>query len=128
MPVLEVRPRRVGGATYQVPVEVRPERKKALALRWIVGNARKRSESTMCERLAGEIMDAASGTGNSIKKKGRNAPKWQRPTRHLRIIDGKGSSNVFVGVKFSGLKGERGKDMPEISLDKNKKYRHYGSH
>jgi len=69
MPVLEVRPRRVGGATYQVPVEVRPERKKALALRWIVGNARKRGEATMCERLAGEIIDASSGVGNSIKKK-----------------------------------------------------------
>lgn len=69
MPVLEVRPRRVGGATYQVPVEVRPERKKALALRWLVGNARKRSEKTMCERLAGEIMDAAAGVGNSVKKR-----------------------------------------------------------
>ena len=69
MPVLEVRARRVGGATYQVPQEVRPDRRKALALRWIVGNARKRSEKTMFERLAGEIMDAAAGTGVSVKKR-----------------------------------------------------------
>jgi len=69
MPVLEVKPRRVGGATYQVPVEVRPERRKALAIRWIVTNARKRSERTMSERFAGEIMDAAAGQGASIKKR-----------------------------------------------------------
>ncbi|OPZ65152.1 MAG: 30S ribosomal protein S7 [Firmicutes bacterium ADurb.Bin506] len=69
MPVLEVKPRRVGGATYQVPVEVRPERRKALAIRWIVTNARKRSERTMSERFAGEILDAAAGQGASIKKR-----------------------------------------------------------
>lgn len=69
MPVLEVRPRRVGGATYQVPVEVRPDRRKALALRWIVTNARKRPERTMSERFAGEILDAAAGQGPSVKKR-----------------------------------------------------------
>ncbi len=69
MPVLEVRPRRVGGATYQVPVEVRPERRTALALRWIVQNARARSEKTMAEKLAAEILDASAGQGNSVKKK-----------------------------------------------------------
>lgn len=69
MPVLEVRPRRVGGATYQVPMEVRPERRKALALRWIVTNARERGEKTMIEKLAAELMDAANNTGASIKKK-----------------------------------------------------------
>lgn len=69
MPVLEVKPRRVGGSTYQVPVEVRPERRTALALRWVVGNSRKRGEKTMRERLAGELMDAASGQGASIKKR-----------------------------------------------------------
>ncbi|MEA4883232.1 MAG: 30S ribosomal protein S7 [Clostridia bacterium] len=69
MPLLEVKPRRVGGATYQVPVEVRPERRKALALRWIIGNSRSRAEKTMSERFAAEIMDAASGTGASVKKK-----------------------------------------------------------
>ena len=69
MPVIEVKPRRVGGATYQVPIEVRPERRTALALRWVVGNARKRGEKTMRERLAAEFMDAAGGQGASIKKR-----------------------------------------------------------
>lgn len=68
-PQLEVRSRRVGGATYQVPVEVRPDRAQALALRWIVDKARARSENTMTERLAGELMDAANETGSSIKKR-----------------------------------------------------------
>ncbi len=69
MPVIEVRPRRVGGSTYQVPVEVRPERKTSLALRWLTINSRKRSGRTMRERLASELMDAANGTGASVKKK-----------------------------------------------------------
>jgi small subunit ribosomal protein S7 len=69
MPVIEVRPRRVGGSTYQVPVEVRPERKMSLALRWLVTNSRKRSGRTMKERLAAELLDAANNTGASIKKK-----------------------------------------------------------
>jgi small subunit ribosomal protein S7 len=68
-PVLEVKSRRVGGATYQVPVEVTPARANALALRWIIGFSRKRREKTMADRLAGEILDGASNTGNSIKKK-----------------------------------------------------------
>ncbi|HIJ60744.1 MAG TPA: 30S ribosomal protein S7 [Nitrospirae bacterium] len=68
-PVLEVKPRRVGGATYQVPVEVKPQRKVALALRWIVGYAKQRKEKTMRERIAGEILDANNNTGSSIKKK-----------------------------------------------------------
>ncbi|HHZ19234.1 MAG TPA: 30S ribosomal protein S7 [Firmicutes bacterium] len=69
MPVLEVKPRRVGGATYQVPVEVRPDRRVSLAMRWIIGNARNRGERTIQEKLAGELMDAAQGVGASIKKK-----------------------------------------------------------
>jgi len=69
MPVLEVKPRRVGGATYQVPMEVRPERRTALAMRWLVMNARNRAEKTMLEKLAGELFDAAQGLGASIKKK-----------------------------------------------------------
>jgi len=69
MPVLEVRPRRVGGATYQVPMEVRPERRVSLAMRWLVASARARSERTMVERLAGELIDAANNTGAAIKKK-----------------------------------------------------------
>jgi small subunit ribosomal protein S7 len=69
MPVIEVRPRRVGGSTYQVPVEVRPERRTALAIRWIVTNARKRAGRTMQDRLAAELSDAANNSGASIKKK-----------------------------------------------------------
>lgn len=69
MPVLEVKPRRVGGATYQVPIEVRPERRQTLAIRWLVTFSRKRNERTMKERLAGELLDAANNTGNSVKKK-----------------------------------------------------------
>lgn len=68
-PIIEVRPRRVGGSTYQVPVEVRPERKYSLALRWMVTNARKRAGRTMIEKLAGELLDAANGAGSSVKKK-----------------------------------------------------------
>jgi len=69
MPVLEVRPRRVGGSTYQVPVEVRPERRTALALRWMIQNARARSEKSMAEKLAGEVLDASAGQGASVKKR-----------------------------------------------------------
>ncbi|MBS5595270.1 MAG: 30S ribosomal protein S7 [Clostridia bacterium] len=69
MPVLEVKARRVGGANYQVPVEVRAERRQTLGLRWIVTFARKRGEKTMNERLANELMDAANSTGNAVKKK-----------------------------------------------------------
>ncbi|MDI9420108.1 MAG: 30S ribosomal protein S7 [Firmicutes bacterium] len=69
MPVLEVRPRRVGGATYQVPIEVRSERRVALAIRWLVNYARDRSEYTMVDRLAAEILDAANNQGSSVKKR-----------------------------------------------------------
>ena len=68
-PPLEVRSRRVGGATYQVPVEVRPSRRQALAIRWIIDIARKRSEKTMVDRLAGELLDAANGRGAAFKKR-----------------------------------------------------------
>ena len=68
-PDLEVRSRRVGGATYQVPVEVRADRAQALAFRWLIEMSRKRSENTMVERLSGELMDAANNRGNSIKKR-----------------------------------------------------------
>ncbi len=69
MPSLEVKARRVGGATYQVPMEVRPERRQTLALRWITSYARTRSEKTMKERLAGEIMDACNNLGGAVKKR-----------------------------------------------------------
>jgi len=68
-PTLEVKPKRVGGATYQVPIEVNSRRSTTLAIRWIVGFARKRREKTMAERLAGEIMDAANSLGASVKKR-----------------------------------------------------------
>ena len=69
MPVLEVKARRMGGATYQVPIEVRPDRRQALALRWMTMFSRKRSEKTQIDRLANEIMDAANNTGASVKRK-----------------------------------------------------------
>ena len=69
MPVLEVKARRVGGSNYQVPMEVRPERRQTLGLRWIVAYARSRSEKTMAERLANEIMEAKAGMGGAFKKK-----------------------------------------------------------
>ena len=68
-PQLEVKARRVGGATYQVPIEIRPERRQTLALRWLVEFSRKRGEKTMAERLAAELMDAANNRGNAVKKR-----------------------------------------------------------
>ncbi len=69
MPQLEVKARRIGGATYQVPIEVRPDRRQALALRWLTLYSRKRGEKTMKERLANEILDASNNTGSAVKKK-----------------------------------------------------------
>ena len=68
-PAIEVRSRRVGGATYQVPVEVRPDRRRALAIRWLVNAARKRGENTMTEKLAGELLDASNNRGSAVKKR-----------------------------------------------------------
>ncbi len=68
-PMVEVRSRRVGGATYQVPVEVRPARRQALAIRWLVDTSRKRSENTMVERLSAELLDAANNRGTAVKKR-----------------------------------------------------------
>jgi small subunit ribosomal protein S7 len=69
MPVIEVKARRIGGATYQVPVEVRPERRQALALRWLTSFSRNRSEKTMEDKLAGELLDAMNNTGGAVKRK-----------------------------------------------------------
>ena len=69
MPVLEVKARRIGGANYQVPIEVRPERRQTLGIRWIVANTRKRGGRGMEEKLAAELMDAANNTGASVKKR-----------------------------------------------------------
>lgn len=68
-PLIEVRPRRVGGATYQIPLEVRPERRQSLAIRWLVASARARSGKSMAEKLAAELMDAANGQGATVKKR-----------------------------------------------------------
>ena len=68
-PHIEVRSRRVGGATYQVPVDVRPERRQALAIRWLIAAARKRNETTMVDRLSGELLDAANNRGSAVKKR-----------------------------------------------------------
>jgi small subunit ribosomal protein S7 len=68
-PHVEVRSRRVGGATYQVPVDVRPERRQALAIRWLISSARKRNETTMVDRLSGELLDAANNRGTAVKKR-----------------------------------------------------------
>ena len=69
MPLLEVKARRVGGSNYQVPIEIRPERRQTLAIRWIVINARKRSEREMADKLANELLDAMNNTGNAVKKR-----------------------------------------------------------
>ncbi|HRF10427.1 MAG TPA: 30S ribosomal protein S7 [Xanthobacteraceae bacterium] len=68
-PAVEVRSRRVGGATYQVPVEVRPDRRQALAIRWLINAARDRNEKTMIDRLSGELLDASNNRGNAVKKR-----------------------------------------------------------
>lgn len=87
MPVLEVRARRVGGSNYQVPVEVRPDRRITLGLRYLVNYARLRGEKTMEERLANEILDAANNTGAAVKN-AKICTKWQKRTKHLRTIAG----------------------------------------
>ena len=69
MPLLEVKARRIGGATYQVPIEVRPERRQTLGIRWMLIAARKRGEKLMCERVAGELLDACNNTGAAVKKR-----------------------------------------------------------
>jgi len=86
MPVLEVRPRRVGGSTYQVPVEVRPERRLSLGLRWLVQFARQRSERTMVERLAGELADAFIGQGGAVRRREdvHRMAEANRPFAHYR--------------------------------------------
>ena len=87
MPVLEVKARRVGGSNYQVPVEVRPERRTTLGLRWLVNYARLRGEKTMEDRLANEILDAANNTGGA--KNVRTLTKWLKQTKHLLTTVGK---------------------------------------
>lgn len=86
-PHVEVRSRRVGGATYQVPVDVRPERRQALAIRWLITAARKRNETTMVDRLSGELMDAANNRGSAVRSV-KTRTRWPTLTAHSRITAG----------------------------------------
>ncbi len=88
MPVLEVKARRVGGATYQVPLEIRPERRQTLGLRWLVKYARTRHEKTMAQKLANEIIDAVAGNCGAFKKK-EDMHKMQKLIKHLLTINSK---------------------------------------
>ena len=113
MPVLEVKAKRIGGATYQVPIEVKPERRQALAFAGSLCISRKRGEKTQVERLANEIMDAANNTGASVKRERGNAQ------------DGRGkqgvcSLQILIGGKILGWK--------RISVGENQKYRNHGSY
>ena len=112
MPVLEVKARRVGGANYQVPVEVRPDRRTTLGLRWLVNYSRLRGEKTMEERLANEILDASNNTGASVKKR-EDITKWQKQTKHLLTIVGK--INSFIQTKIFSIRKEKNHIWQESS-------------
>lgn len=92
-PVLETKARRVGGSNYQVPIEVSPERRQTLAIRWLVTYARKRNERTMKEKLAAEIMDAYNNAGGAYKKK-MMCIEWLKVIKHLLIIVGRIKENI----------------------------------
>ena len=98
MPSLEVKARRVGGANYQVPMEVRPARRQTLALRWLTAYSRSRSERTMAERLAGELMDAANNTGASVKKR-EEMHKQAEANKRSRTSVGKARSKIVCQEK-----------------------------
>ena len=95
MPVLEVKARRIGGATYQVPIEIRPERRQTLGLRWLVTYARNRHEKTMAQKLAAEIMDACAGNGGAFKRK-KICTEWLKLIRLLLITNSKILVKSFV--------------------------------
>ena len=119
MPVLEVRPRRVGGANYQVPVEVRPDRRQTLALRWLVSYARKRGEKTMEQRLAAEILDAYNGTGVHFKKK-EDTHKMAEANKAFAIP-------LVAGLLVACRECIKGIWLSFFHL-KNQKHRHNGSY
>ena len=100
MPQLEVKARRVGGSTYQVPMEVRPERRKTLGLRWLTTYSRARNERTMRERLAGEIMDAVNGTGAAVKKREdtHKMADANKAFAHYRYYSASGGSRVQLSL------------------------------
>ncbi len=113
MPVLEVKARRIGGATYQVPIEVRADRRQALALRWLTMYSRQRGEKTMEERLANEILDAANNTGASVKKK-EDMHKMAEANKGVCSL----SFLIILGGKNLGWK--------RISTRENQKHWYYG--
>ncbi len=97
-PSIEVRSRRVGGATYQVPVEVRPDRRRALAIRWLVNAARKRGEETMTEKLAAELLDPAANNRGPLSRSVKTRTRWPKPTARSRTIAG--NSSLIAGAKI----------------------------
>ena len=105
LPSLEVKARRVGGATYQVPIEIRPERRQTLALRWLVDFSRKRGEKTMAERVAGELLDAMNNTGAAVKRR-KKCTVWPRPTRLSLTTAGKIQTKRYC-VPFDTTNGRR---------------------
>ena len=138
MPLLEVKARRIGGATYQVPIDVRPDRRQALGLRWLTAFSRARSEKTMEERLAKEIMDAANNTGASVREK-KTCTRWQRQTRHSLTTDSNFlCENAFacmlmciwdtIDVLRKLAKGGQSVGWKRISIGQNKKHWYYGSY
>ena len=116
-PLLEVKTRRVGGANYQVPVEVPQNRRTSLAIRWILSNARSRPEKGMPEKLANELNDAANMRGGAIKKKRWTSTAWRKPTRLSRITGG--NSSAVVRKDFYGT---------DRTTREDEKHRHHGSH
>ena len=129
MPVLEVKARRIGGATYQVPIDVRPDRRQALALRWITTFSRKRGERTMEERLAKELLDASNNTGASVKKK-EDMHKMAE-AKHSHITDSNFKNLFWRFARYASmLKLIGGKNLgwKRISIRENQKYRNHGSY
>ena len=112
MPVLEVKARRIGGATYQVPIEVRPDRRQALALRWLTMFSRKRGEKTMEERLANELLDAMNNTGAAVKRK-KTCIRWLKQIKHLLTIVSKRRKSNW---------------LEENIIRENQKHWYYGTH
>ena len=114
MPVLEVKARRIGGATYQVPIEVRADRRQALALRWLTMYSRQRGEKTQEERLANEILDAANN-------------RWSCKEKRRYAQDGRSKQSV-CSLSFLIILGGKNLGWKRISIRENQKYRYYGSY
>jgi small subunit ribosomal protein S7 len=109
-PLIEVKSRRVGGSTYQVPTEIRPSRRTALGIRWLITYARQRPEKGMANKLAAELLDAANRRGASVKKKRKTPIKWPKPTRLLPIFAGRQKPNSLWAqcIAIDGIDGMLG--------------------